>query len=283
MVILDGPGCKSTKDTYNHSYVMRHGLTSEPLNGIFIFVEYNTRIGSIMADDFWQVAKLVKPEYLHMVVLIVTKMDQFQADGSLHSRDAVQTHIRDIFASDHDIHQVVFSDCNIGKQDLFNQMYDAVKDKRPIRLEYTDAEFLQYFDLKAWKGREMHDLYRTKNTVQGITSAFTEGLSGLEERRSEYTIDEWQEFIFSAIQQCHKELEETVMDPFVKRNMSSQLEFEDYAAYIELRKIVTSAQTEVRNEAKRLLPINPDDTSNWVSVVPVLFLSGLTTYFRVFV
>ena len=27
--VLDGPGCKSKKDTYNHSYVMRHGLTHE--------------------------------------------------------------------------------------------------------------------------------------------------------------------------------------------------------------------------------------------------------------
>jgi predicted GTPase len=78
LVIFDGPGCKSKEDTYKHSYVIRHGLTHEPLNGIFVFVEYNSRIGSIMADDFWEVAKLIKPQYLHLVVLVVTKMDQFQ-------------------------------------------------------------------------------------------------------------------------------------------------------------------------------------------------------------
>ena len=54
LVIFDGPGVKSKRDTYNHSYVMRHGLTHGPLNGIFIFVEYNPRIGSIMAEDFWE-------------------------------------------------------------------------------------------------------------------------------------------------------------------------------------------------------------------------------------
>ena len=267
MVIFDGPGCKSKKDAYNHSYVMRHGLTNEPLSAIFVFVEYNTRIGSIMADDFWEVAKMIKPEYLHMVVLVVTKMDQFQADESLHSRDAVEQHIREIFSNDHDVHKVVFSDRSIGKQDLFQQMFNTMKNATPIRLQYTDAEFLQYFDLKAWKGREMHDLYRMKNAVQGITTSFIEGLKDLEEDRDAYNDSEWQDFIFSAIQQCHGELEEHVMDPFARRNMNSELEFEDYAAYIELRKIVNAAQIEVRGEAKRLLPINPDDTGNWVRFV----------------
>ena len=81
LVIFDSPGCKSKRESYNHSYAMRHGLTHEPPNGIFIFVEYNTRIGSNMADNFWEVAKMLKPEYLHMVVMIVTQMDHFQPDG----------------------------------------------------------------------------------------------------------------------------------------------------------------------------------------------------------
>ena len=221
-----------------------------------------------MADEFWQVAKLIKPEYMHAVVLVVTKMDQFQADDSLVSRDAVQKHICEIFANDHDVHQVVFSDRFISKEDLFNQMHDALQDKTQVRLRYTEAEFLQYFDLKAWKGREMHDLHRNKNIVQGITSKWISALNYLEEHRSDYTSDECQDFIFSAIQQCHKELDDGVIDPFVKRNMNSEVEFEDYAAYIELRKIVSDAQTEVRNEAKRLLPIDPDDTSDWVRMVP---------------
>jgi hypothetical protein len=190
-------------------------------------------------------------------------MDQIQPDGSLQTRAAVEERIRRIFADHHDIHRVVFSDVNIEKQDLFIQMHDVLKDKVPVKLEYTEAEFLQYFDLKAWKGREMHDLYRNKNKIQGITSGFFEGIRNLEKNRKKYSDDVFQNFIFSAIQQCHKELEENVMEPFVKKHGNSQMEFEDYAAYIELKKLVYSAQTKFRDEAKRLLPINPDDTSNW--------------------
>lgn len=276
LIVFDGPGCKSKKDTYKHSYVIRHGLTHEPLNGIFVFVEYNSRIGSIMADDFWEVAKLIKPQYMHLVVLVVTKMDRFQPDESLQSRDEVERHISRIFENDHGIHQFVFSDRSIDKEGLFTQMHDAIKETTPTRLEYTDAEFLKYFELKAWKGREMADLYRTKTCAQGIVSRFIEGLNYLEEHRGEYSIDEWQEFIFGAIQQCHKELEEEVMDPFVERNGKSQVEFDDYVASIELRKIVRSAHDEVRNEAKRLLPINPDDTNDWVSKIHKLRVSCST-------
>lgn len=228
-----------------------------------------------MADDFWEVAKIIKPEYMHMVVLVVTKMDQFQPEESHQSRDDVEQHICRIFANDHGIHDVVFSDRTIDKRGLFTQMYDAVKDKDPVHLDYTDAEFLQYFDLKAWKGREMHDLYRTKNLVQGIANSFIEGLSDLEKNRTGYSSDDWHDYIFSAIQQCHAELQEKVMNPFTKRNGSAQIEFDDYASFIELHKIVSSAQNEVRNEAIRLLPINPDDTSNWVSTAETILVISL--------
>mmetsp|Transcript_3790 Transcript_3790/g.6902 ORF Transcript_3790/g.6902 Transcript_3790/m.6902 type:complete len:80 (+) Transcript_3790:142-381(+) len=79
-----------------------------------------------MADDFWEVAKMLKPEYFHMVVMIVTKMDHFQPEGSWQSKDAIQQHICDIFAKDSDIHNVVFSERKIEKQDLFTRMFDAV-------------------------------------------------------------------------------------------------------------------------------------------------------------
>ncbi|KAL9178866.1 hypothetical protein ACHAXT_011839 [Thalassiosira profunda] len=109
----------------------------------------------------------------------------------------------------------------------------------------------------------MHDLYRTKNQIQEIISGYIEGLGSLEEHRNEYSDDEFQDFLFSAIQQSSRELQELVIDPFVQRNGESQLEFEDYASYIELRKLIDSAHADVRNGAKRLLPIDPDDTSHW--------------------
>ncbi len=183
LIIFDGPGCKSKRDTYNHSYVMRHGLTHEPLNCIFIFVEYNPRIGSNMADDFWEVAKILKPEYLHMVSVIVTKMDHFQTDDTNISEDTIKQNISDTFANDFDVHTIVFSKHNTTKEDLFNMMHDAVANRPAVKLEYSEGEFLQYFDLKAWKGREMHDLYRMKNSIQGLTGGFLEGLNILEEQR----------------------------------------------------------------------------------------------------
>jgi len=233
------------------------------LNGIFIFVEYNTRVGSIMADDLWEVAKILKPEYMPMVVLVVTKMDHFQPQGSWQSKDDMQKHISDMFAADFDVNCAVFSEQSSNKEYLFNMMYKAVCDKPAIQLQYEEHEFLQYFELKAWKGREMHDLCRTKTVIQGLTSGFLEGLSDLEDNRNEYSDAEFQDCVYGAIQQSNQELSDMVIKPFLERNGDSTEEFGDYAAYIELQKMVLSAHSEVRNAAKRLLPINPDDTSNW--------------------
>jgi hypothetical protein len=102
-----------------------------------------------------------------------------------------------------------------------------------------------------------------KNSIQGLTGGFLEGLNKLEEHLTEYSNEEFQDCVYSAIQQSSRELEEMIIVPFLKRNGESEQEFEDYAAYIELRKLISSAHNEVRNEAKRLLLINPDDTSNW--------------------
>lgn len=267
LVVFDGPGCKSKRDTYNHSYVMRHGLTHEPLNGVFIFVEYNARIGSNMAENFWEVAKMLKLEYFPLVVLVVTKMDTFKPQGSFQSKEDIQEHIRSIFANEHDVQSVVFSELEITKQDIFSSLYHAVADKPAVKLEYSEREFLRYFELKAWEGRAMQVLYRTKNTIQEIKSGFLEGLSALENTRDDFSADEFQDFVFSAIQQSSLELENNVIDPFLKRNGDSQIEFDDYTAWIELKKLVDFSQADVRNEAKRLLNINPDDTSNFRNAI----------------
>ncbi len=264
LIVFDGPGCKSKSQTYNHSYVMRHGLTHESLNCIFIFVEYNTRVGSIMADDFWEVAKILKPEYLHMVAVIVTKMDHFEPDETFKTEDTIQQKIRDIFV-DFDVHDIVFSQHSTIKEDLFNRMYDIASKKPAVKLEYSEGEFLQYFELKAWKGRELHDLYRMKNSIQGLMSGFLQGLRELEAQRGAYSneVEDFQDCVYSAIQQSSRELEEMIIVPFLTRNAASENEFEDYAAYIELRKMVSTAHSEVRNEAKRLLLIDPDDSGDW--------------------
>lgn len=216
-----------------------------------------------MADDFWEVARILKPEYLDMVSVIVTKMDHFQTDDTNISEDTIKQNISDTFANDFDVHTIVFSKHSTTKEDLFNMLHHAVANRPAVKLEYSEGEFLQYFDLKAWKGREMHDLYRMKNSIQGLTGGFLEGLNKLEEHLTEYSNEEFQDCVYSAIQQSSRELEEMIIAPFLKRNGESEQEFEDYAAYIELRKPISSAHNEVRNEAKRLLLINPDDTSNW--------------------
>ncbi|KAL7461655.1 hypothetical protein ACHAXS_002063 [Conticribra weissflogii] len=242
---------------------MYRGLTDEPLKAIFIFVEYSNRIGSTMGEDFFEVSKILKPEYMENVVLIVTKMDLFQPEKNWNNVNAIEEHIRDVFAQDFGVSSIIFSHRNVTKEDLFKSMYDAASSKAALKLEYTDVEFYQYFELKGWKAKEMNDLYRMKNKIKGIIGFFIEGLENLQSNRSQYTPVEFQEYVYAAIQQSQRELDEKVYIPFRTRNGDAQLEFDDYTGFMELKKLIQAAHAEVRDHAKTLLDTNPDDTSDW--------------------
>ena len=110
MVLYDGPGCNSKEDTYAHSFVLRHGLTREPLSGIFFTLEYNPRIRNNMGGDFYEVSKILKEEAYDHIIVLVTKMDQFQPDPSFPTRQSMENHIRRTFEADYGMQQVVFSD-----------------------------------------------------------------------------------------------------------------------------------------------------------------------------
>ena len=94
MELHDGPGCNSKEDIYQHSWILKAGLTCEPLNAIFIAVGYDPRIKDNMGGDFEEVTKILKKEYLDHVVLLVTKMDLFKPDQLFPSRAAVENGIR---------------------------------------------------------------------------------------------------------------------------------------------------------------------------------------------
>jgi hypothetical protein len=38
---------------------------------------------------------------------------------------------------------------------LFQEMHKAVAHRPKVQLNYTDEEFMEHFELKAWKGREL--------------------------------------------------------------------------------------------------------------------------------
>eukprot|EP00392_Amoebophrya_sp_AT5.2_P007258 g7272.t1 len=277
MELLDGPGCSSTEDVYAHSYVTKEGLTAEPLNGIFVTVSYDPRIRNNMGGQFYEAAKMLKPEYYGLIVLLVTKMDQFQGDHNFHTRDEMEDHIRAIFKEDYGIQKAVFCAngsgkgvCGMSKTDqaeLFHAMRDAVLGMPAVQLEYSDAEFLEYFDMKAWKGREQFDFHRLKKQVEKLCAGYEEGLRHLLDNRGQFGPAQLQDLLYALIQQSRKELDEDVYDKFCERHGEDQVAFDDYAASIELQKIIHKAHREFRDEVKKHLRVNPDNVADWRNAI----------------
>eukprot|EP00415_Alexandrium_ostenfeldii_P001143 UN1143 len=69
------------------------------------------------------------------------------------------------------------------------------------------------------------------------------------------------------IQQSRVELDEKVYQPFLRRNGDDAVAFEDYAACIDLQKIIHDAHNAFRTEAIKHLAVNPDDHLNWRNAI----------------
>lgn len=242
-------------------------LTYEPLSGVFVTLEYNPRIRNNMGGDFYEVAKILKREAYDHIVVLVTKMDQFYPDSKFPDRKSMEQHILQSFQSDYGINRVVFSDKKSTPVELFHAMRKAIAQCSKIHLSYTDEEFLEHFELKAWKGREQFDLHRLKKQIEKVCAEFEEGLQHLVATRRGVSSEEFQDYIYAIIQQNRMELEEKVYQPFLQRNGDDQVAFEDYAASIELQKLIHHAHSDFRNEAKKFLMVNPDNVNDWRNAI----------------
>ena len=220
-----------------------------------------------MGGDFFEVAKILKKEAYDHIVVLVTKMDQFHPDTKFPTRESMEAHIRKSFHVDYGMNQVVFSDVTSTARKLFHDMRKAIAQLSKVQLRYADEEFLEHFDLKAWKGREQFDLHRLKKQIEKLCAEFEEGLRHLVATQQKLSPQEVQDYIYAIIQQNRMELEEKVYQPFLHRNGEDEIAFDDYAASIELQKLIHRSHSDFRNEAKKYLLVNPDNTNDWRNAI----------------
>ena len=74
--MYDGPGLGCSKDQYETSSIIRHGLSFEPLNAILVVVPYDPRVLNMVAS-FSTTVKTLKQKDLSMVIPLVTKFNTF--------------------------------------------------------------------------------------------------------------------------------------------------------------------------------------------------------------
>ena len=75
--ILDTPGNNSKTYTIQHALLLKEALTVEPLNAIFVIINYDARVEDKMLDDYDDTMKcLTSLDNKNMIILIVSKFDQ---------------------------------------------------------------------------------------------------------------------------------------------------------------------------------------------------------------
>ena len=72
--LWDGPGIGCSKDQWESSSFLRHGLSYEPLNAVFIVVQYDSRLKNIVTN-FMETLQTLKKEDWCMAIPVVTKFN----------------------------------------------------------------------------------------------------------------------------------------------------------------------------------------------------------------
>lgn len=262
LCLYDGPGLNSHKDVYKHSYILVAGLTYERLNTVFIVIPWQPRVRRYIVDTLAENLSILKEEHWDMVVPIITKMDNFEPDAIVDSLRKEKKRIKSFILEEFDfIKNVLFYMKGITQvQSIFTNIHKVMSAMPKRKIDYTDEEFCFHFSLREWKGLERTRMSQMKKRVKVIISSYTAGINSLLEQ--EIPAAELKETVYASLQLSHKELE-AIYDEFVEKFGKKMIDFSDFAASIELKKIIMQAQDEYRNFVKQYLPFNPDDTSDW--------------------
>ena len=98
LALWDGPGTGSHEDGFKHSSVIRNGLECEMLNAIFVVIPFHVRACK-MIECYVATTSMLKDEYMHMVVPIISKMNQFVPDGNIKTVKGMEDNLKAYFAA----------------------------------------------------------------------------------------------------------------------------------------------------------------------------------------
>lgn len=265
--LIDTPGTETTKLVYEHSYVIKGGLTIQPLNTIFVLCPYEPRCRDTMIQNFYGQVQMIKEEYRSMCVPIVTKMDHFVASMKIPDISTMRNIITDIFKDDTGVDRVLFTELHSNPHDIATDMHNCMKDMPQMKLEYSDEDFLMYFNVAEFRGRMKMKVIDLERKIKGICNGFVEALEEMEEDPNIPKMgDERNGIIMDAISQNLMELNE-IVDAFIEQDGDQMHTLDSYTAYIDLQKIILNQHNDFRDRAKALLTYDPDDANDWRNCV----------------
>ena len=96
---------------------------------------------------FWEAVSCLRSHDLDMVVVLVTKMDQYEPGGAWPSAQCIQRDIRRLFKEEAEVDRVIFSHSEMNKYELIDSMFHQVKDMPLRQLQYNKFEIVEHFGM----------------------------------------------------------------------------------------------------------------------------------------
>eukprot|EP00929_Paragymnodinium_shiwhaense_P015676 TRINITY_DN123772_c0_g1_i1.p1 TRINITY_DN123772_c0_g1~~TRINITY_DN123772_c0_g1_i1.p1 ORF type:complete len:502 (+),score=96.72 TRINITY_DN123772_c0_g1_i1:155-1507(+) len=252
--IIDTPGTDSTDEVFKHSFLLKEALTNEPINAIFVMIEFNSRCASAL-EEFDQSVAILKPEYRSMVVVIIAKFDKASANDVVE----IQADYREQFAAE-GFPNIMFYSSNDSAPNVAGKMIDLMSGKVQKSLVYEEKDFMEFF-------RVADESRALKKVIAGYEKNLDDIIKSYEallpQLRQECDKDE---IILSAIAWCRYDIGE-IYTKFNNEHAVRMTDIECYTSSIQLHKIIEKRHRAFAQTAKAYMSYNPDDAADWRNCV----------------
>jgi len=145
--IIDTPGTGSNVKVFEHAVLLKTALTFEPINTIFVLVEYASRTSN-MVHEFEEIVRPLKRKGYHTkICLIITKFDNCKPKVQAQRRDDIQKYFINDKNVSPTVDHFIFSDEDLEDDVLADEMFAVCQKMPKTKLEYNEAEFAENFPL----------------------------------------------------------------------------------------------------------------------------------------
>ncbi|XP_055340310.1 uncharacterized protein LOC129589541 [Paramacrobiotus metropolitanus] len=248
--VIDTPGTDSQKDTFEHAWQLRAGLTATELNTVFIVLKYDNRYNN-MIDHYLQVEQPVGT-YTERIVVLVSHMDN--ADDQNKEFPLICGLLMETSPK---IANIIFFSKKSDPDTIANLMYACMTQMAPTRLEISEDDFYKNFNLYQVRIGMRRSFDQYKKQVESILLAYALVVGDAKNEPQE----DRDELFHALIVQFKYDLDD-LYEEFVNKHRKDMIEMDQYALSVEFQKEIIKNCDEFVSTVTPLMSYNLFDNSD---------------------
>lgn len=219
--LIDTPGTDSTTETYKHAYLLKQGLTTIPINTIFIVVKYDSRFDK-MLEYYYDVEQPVY-NYDAKIIVMISHLDLSKEPQKEF------TEICKVFEG-YCSNIICYSERS-PKCEIANLMYSCISNMKQEQLNINEKDFFFNFNVADIKLRTKKSLDQYRANAGTISDQFSESVTFVASQSAE----EKDEILHMLIVEFKNKMD-GLLTEFRDKHAAEMNELDYYVFYIKMEK-----------------------------------------------